>query len=196
MSVTPLRDAPLDQSAAIMHVRYLQGDRLAFIQRIHLTTGAPTGVASAFDAYADVVKEYYDSAWTIQLSALDLVEGGNPSRVPCPVAADRTGTGVIATTGIAGLTQTIFVFALDELDVSNAGHKGRLRFLGIGGSVPDKQYKVSATAGGTIVDQALVALVTNPAHVYCAHDGLKFLAPATRSTPLDRPERRRSMRAA
>src|SRR4051794_2644790 len=144
MPVTHPPSAPVDNSGGIMHVRYLMADRLMNIQRIHLNTNVDSAVVAAFNAYADVVKAYFDDAWTIQLSALDQLDAGVPFRIPCPVATDRTGSGSTATTGIAGLTETIFTFKTDVTSPEDSRKFARLRFVGIGGSAPGLEVKVSS----------------------------------------------------
>lgn len=195
MSVSLLHPPPEDLSVGIMHVRYILADRVVNIQRIHLSTDNPSAVAAAFADYADAVSNFFHTEWAIQLSALERVVAGRRRRMPCPVAADVAGvSGATATTGIAGLTQTIFTFNTEGPDTDSPLGKSRFRFVGIGGSVPARQVKVSASAGGTVNDQTLVALLTDDAR-FVGHDGSRLLAPATKSTPLDTRERRKSMAA-
>lgn len=204
MPIDLLHQPPADDAAGIMHVKYLLNDRLVNIQRIHLNTVSEGGVLTAFGDYANVVKNYYSSDWTILLSALDEVFDvtdpvtGLPVRMalsrPCPAADPVPGVSTTVSTAITGLTQTIFTFDLPELDVENVGHKFKLRFVGIAGSAPGISVVVSPTAGGSATDQDLVALVTNAANAFRAHDNNVPLSPARKHTPLDARERRRMMR--
>jgi hypothetical protein len=196
MPVSPLQAPPVDNSGGIMHVRFVQNDRMVFIQRLHLNTNVDSAVATAFGAYADVVKAYYDGDWKIQLTALDELAGGVPFRVPTPVATARTGTGGTATTGIAALTETIFTFKTAIDGPAESRLFARVRFVGIGGSVPATQENVSASAGGSATDQDLVEMLTNAANHFVSHGGQPLLAPATKSTGLWKDERRRAMRKA
>lgn len=204
MPIELFQAPPQDFAQGIMHVKYLLNDRLVNIQRIHLDTSTDDAVLTAFTAYAAIVKKFFSSDWTIQLSALDkVVDFANPITglterravaAPTPATDDVPGESTTASTAITGLTQTIFVF--DTLpEAADAGaQKFRLRFVGKAGSLPGLTKTISPSGGGTADEIDLVTLLTDATKHYRAHNGEVPLSPARVHTPLDARERHRMMR--